>query len=179
MGPRPNGRGKVSRSTSSSISAWRQWGRGQTAAESGACRPGLNSWTWRQWGRGQTAAERRGHAKFSRRLRASMGPRPNGRGKVGRRYWGCEVDERVNGAAAKRPRKAAARPAGRGCRPRQWGRGQTAAESVGSVGSVDALPRVNGAAAKRPRKGHELPCDPCKCVASMGPRPNGRGKRVV
>ena len=60
---------------------------------------------------------------------ASMGPRPNGRGKL--KSTILEVITRgVNGAAAKRPRKVAlpwvlAVLAWR----RQWGRGQTAAES--------------------------------------------------
>ena len=60
-----------------------------------------------------------------------MGPRPDGRGK-GREPPAAGAVGSVNGAAARRPRKDI-----EGCRDgrwahkRQWGRGQTAAESGG------------------------------------------------
>ena len=81
-----------------------------------------------QWGRGQTAAERR-KLKFPRaRPPPSMGPRPNGRGKW-QRHGPPQSRGAFNGAAAKRPRKAAAL----------------------NISSKRAL-SFNGAAAKRPRK---------------------------
>ena len=60
----------------------------------------------------------------------------------------------VNGAAARRPRKACAGAWPLAIRAsRQWGRGQTAAESL-----IDSVVR------------------PTAMPASMGPRPDGRGK---
>ena len=104
MGPRPDGRGKYTNQLTVIIVYLRQWGRGQTAAESiGAVshprRPG-----GRQWGRGQTAAESAGRS-FRRTAAA-----------------------RVNGAAARRPRKVTTRVLPASVSGRQWGRGQTAAE---------------------------------------------------
>ena len=152
MGPRPDGRGKPARGPRAPFPFLRQWGRGQTAAES---------------------------APLVRRLvpvvHASMGPRPDGRGKLPLLPAPAPTCS-VNGAAARRPRKGGPlrtasrrarasmgpRPDGRGKgRPprtagrapkRQWGRGQTAAESHHH---------------KRPKKSE---------LASMGPRPDGRGK---
>ena len=108
----------------------RQWGRGQTAAERcRAGRPPLHG-NPRQWGRGQTAAERRGvPMRLRATAQASMGPRPDGRGKT------------PSSATLPHSRNASMgpRPDGRGKPPawdvvptstrRQWGRGQTAAES--------------------------------------------------
>ena len=155
---------------------------------------------------------------------ASMGPRPDGRGKT---LSGppCRLSRGVNGAAARRPRKAQIvesqpdgsirRQWGRGqtaaesmsaadlsevANRRQWGRGQTAAESSFSTCLKVRSSSVNGAAARRPRKGYNplarmraAPCvngaaarrprkglagrHPVLCIdASMGPRPDGRGK---
>ena len=154
MGPRPDGRGKSSPMTcTSSTRNTRQWGRGQTAAERiwrGIATP---SGRKRQWGRGQTAAEsrdRNGHDHVARL--ASMGPRPDGRGKtrlVAARAWPA----RVNGAAARRPRKV---------------------PSVG--GCAGRAISVNGAAARRPRKVAYGAAGGVASLASMGPRPDGRGK---
>ena len=201
MGPRPDGRGKCAPSAFYRCPAWRQWGRGQTAAEStcGAVRRAGRR--RRQWGRGQTAAERCGDVR-----RGRDGPKS------------------VNGAAARRPRKAFTRSLsedewkrqwGRGqtaaesrllemrprrAKTRQWGRGQTAAESccsfrkfpyasLASMGPrpdgrgkvpraarVGLVPGVNGAAARRPRKGPHRAGGAPRNHASMGPRPDGRGK---
>ena len=129
MGPRPDGRGKLLRRGRMKNQAMRQWGRGQTAAESArvllmsgraygvngaaARRPRKvrNAVVWdkptpRQWGRGQTAAESDRACDKAFERGASMGPRPDGRGKPN------SVDDM--GAVHA---------------PRQWGRGQTAAES--------------------------------------------------
>ena len=160
--------------------ALRQWGRGQTAAESPAPCAIRDRHPQRQWGRGQTAAERSAkiaNMEFGRI--ASMGPRPDGRGKPqGFQYW--VFDFRVNGAAARRPRKGRARSratrAARGVngaaarRPRKDWRGRLL--RIGRDG-------VNGAAARRPRKDCKVELRGRGAVASMGPRPDGRGKRWI
>ena len=154
MGPRPNGRGKLPLiGLPSDGPPERQWGRGQTAAERrepwncAYCRSSVN---------GAAAKRPRKATRPARRFSRSSG---------------------VNGAAAKRPRKE---DAGAVVAPakvvRQWGRGQTAAESaemtpnrVGGAASMGPRPNgrgKRGAGAARPERKH----------ASMGPRPNGRGK---
>ena len=82
MGPRPDGRGKYGLGNLAAAALLRQWGRGQTAAESAD--------SLRKVAAGEMA---------------SMGPRPDGRGK---RPAGTARDAptSVNGAAARRPRKA-------------------------------------------------------------------------
>ena len=91
-------------------------------------------------------------AEWESVLQASMGPRPDGRGKnaLTGKYLTAEM--------------------------RQWGRGQTAAESPN--GPVRRPPNagVNGAAARRPRKGGSGASRVMDAAASMGPRPDGRGK---
>ena len=153
MGPRPDGRGK---------------GSARTAATCGFRR---------QWGRGQTAAESRHSVSPVDAAAASMGPRPDGRGKFST-LWACPLSSvRVNGAAARRPRKGrrAARASLRRLL-RQWGRGQTAAERRPKHRPDWRGHSVNGAAARRPRK-VECRCHFCgRKFASMGPRPDGRGK---
>ena len=153
MGPRPDGRGKVFRLGKRGSAARRQWGRGQTAAESPSTTWRCGTECKRQWGRGQTAAERR----------------PPRRGR--------QTRVRVNGAAARRPRKEVQCLHSRtSVTPRQWGRGQTAAESRPSR-LVDAAGiGVNGAAARRPRKDRTHRTCNRDAHASMGPRPDGRGK---
>ena len=156
MGPRPNGRGKRLASGVVIDHVQRQWGRGQTAAESGIAAAQLHCLDLRQWGRGQTAAER-------------MPPRPAS----------CAASS-VNGAAAKRPRKAARPPANtwrgtfrvNGAAAKRPRKGPIRA-GAGRTGFTS----VNGAAAKRPRKAVEIHrvLKPTGS-ASMGPRPNGRGK---
>ena len=83
MGPRPNGRGKSMMAAAMNAMIKRQWGRGQTAAESRKISDikSLKA-ELRQWGRGQTAAESGVLAEFHHHGAASMGPRPNGRGKA-------------------------------------------------------------------------------------------------
>ena len=228
MGPRPDGRGKLRPPSAPCPSPMpasmgpRPDGRGKRrcAARSGRCAP------WRQWGRGQTAAE-----SSRRRCALAVGyncvngaaaRRPR---KVLRRDAPKGVKLGVNGAAARRPRKdpgvdAAIAQIGRqwgrgqtaaerfaaattdGVRiRRQWGRGQTAAERSCASASRAGQPGVNGAAARRPRKGSRRrryrrrrpsvngaaarrprkaergDCGMCAGRdASMGPRPDGRGK---
>ena len=63
--------------------------------------------TRRQWGRGRMAAEGRRPAIIGRSLNAaSMGPRPDGRGRRSTRCASPTAYSRVNGAAAGWPRKA-------------------------------------------------------------------------
>ena len=135
----------------------RQWGRGQTAAESSCSAAALSAHVPRQWGRGQTAAE-------------SWQPKHD-----------VAIRRSVNGAAAKRPRKGY-----RSCplptiqTRRQWGRGQTAAERRPTPRSRAQSKSVNGAAAKRPRKESSQRLSLAAVgSASMGPRPNGRGKTMA
>ena len=204
MGPRPDGRGRSGYLILMIFSLGRQWGRGRMAAEGalGATRPERPR--GRQWGRGRMAAEgyearrqRRGRAH-----KASMGPRPDGRGRHGQARRGSGAPGRVNGAAAGWPRKGTHTYGfTRLQRWRQWGRGRMAAEGGRrkKCGSMYGH-SVNGAAAGWPRKdvgrtqgwrfprrqwgrgrmaaegaGHgERGRPPVR--ASMGPRPDGRGR---
>ena len=176
MGPRPDGRGKAAGLAPRGTLALRQWGRGQTAAESPYDRLHTLAFVGRQWGRGQTAAESRRHDLSRPAWRASMGPRPDGRGKM----LAAPFSEAILFASM------GPRPDGRGkmtkaradviARQRQWGRGQTAAESLGPGRSHTRPPRVNGAAARRPRKVAPVYDLGRTGTASMGPRPDGRGK---
>ena len=228
MGPRPDGRGKridmaavahVCGVNGAAARRPRKAGRG--------FRLGIGSHASmgpRPDGRGKGSATRPG----SFRLEASMGPRPDGRGKSAGREATRRATIRVNGAAARRPRKVSdivhtvdvpqasmgPRPDGRGKARvgggggartgRQWGRGQTAAESGNLSAAFVALACVNGAAARRPRKdisvyeqarlksqrqwgrgqtAAERGGRPERIAeiqsASMGPRPDGRGKLIL
>ena len=204
MGPRPNGRGKQSTSRRSAHTCLRQWGRGQTAAErrcilgmqaaraasmgprpngrgksAASVRPLLRA--MRQWGRGQTAAERLLIIEPANREDvASMGPRPNGRGKATYVAPSADATSRVNGAAAKRPRKGALPCRGAARRPqasmgpRPNGRGKVAAGGRGPLRAAASMgPRPNG----RGKHVITAPSRGPQC-ASMGPRPNGRGKAM-
>ena len=182
--PRVNGAAagwprKVANSSKRSARAMRQWGRGRMAAE------------------GCAAQDSRPDPEH-----ASMGPRPDGRGRsccfsLSWDSCGC-----VNGAAAGWPRKAlpircraadstaasmGPRPDGRGrrrrqrpsphlVRLRQWGRGRMAAEGSRRQ-AVDWTPpprqwgrgrmAAEGLCRRPGREGRS---------ASMGPRPDGRGR---
>ena len=174
MGPRPNGRGKAALKASS-LRASRVNGAAAKRPRKVEAGRALIGKSLRQWGRGQTAAESTCPLFGANYPPASMGPRPNGRGKAAK-ILSVGWTHGVNGAAAKRPRKVAHHAAGRtvppasmGPRPngrgkcvvetpmkklflRQWGRGQTAAESCRLPRWRRGRPGVNGAAAKRPRK---------------------------
>ena len=131
-----------------------------------------------QWGRGRMAAEGgikpRAHGK---ELQASMGPRPDGRGRPGSRRITVARTSSFNGAAAGWPRKAFANgrrrrrgrsfngaAAGwprkadfsgngqRACLMLQWGRGRMAAEGYKERGEEKLDWGFNGAAAGWPRK---------------------------
>ena len=110
---------------------------------------------------------------------ASMGPRPDGRGRCARRTAPCAGRSRVNGAAAGWPRKEViGHVAGGRGHLRQWGRGRMAAEG-GTRGTrilacpeASMGPRPDGRGRPAPR-----PQLGERGRASMGPRPDGRGRR--
>ena len=178
MGPRPDGRGKARPQPHGGLGRRRQWGRGQTAAESRAWRQALN------------------------RTLASMGPRPDGRGKSdgpiqpvsgAERQWGrgqtaaerpglqsrTDLQFCVNGAAARRPRKVR-RPDGWHFIPpvRQWGRGQTAAERMPPAQRPNQMGRRQWGRGQTAAESACLPWEGGGYKASMGPRPDGRGKSL-
>ena len=137
----------------------------------------------------------------SQRPDASMGPRPDGRGRASPSSLPSSHVWSFNGAAAGWPRKAPLCPPATcaGCRL-QWGRGRMAAEGNRKAQSPPPPHCFNGAAAGWPRKecsrGPHLAshtsfngaaagwprkvCDHGRPArgrsASMGPRPDGRGR---
>ena len=182
MGPRPNGRGKTAppRTTCKS--------RGVNGAA--AKRPRKAAWARPRALPAELASmgpRPNGRGKFMSTLSsalgligASMGPRPNGRGKSSSSP-SRPPTTRVNGAAAKRPRKDQICVLFlHGVLLRQWGRGQTAAESrkVSTCTQPPSLasmgPRPNG----RGKVRQAISNIGRGGTASMGPRPNGRGKHV-
>ena len=116
----------------------------------------------------------------SRAYPASMGPRPNGRGKQRRGALAPRARARVNGAAAKRPRKAGwwYGPV-TSSRPRQWGRGQTAAERSRRPHPRHRAVASMGRGQTAAERGNSNNLQAWGVRASMGPRPNGRGKRYT
>ena len=177
MGPRPNGRGKSPSGRGAAPLTMRQWGRGQTAAERKRgptrrpCTTGVNGAAAkrprkeevagsgaahrkaRQWGRGQTAAESTCGRRSPPASPASMGPRPNGRGKTLLGALPCSASMRQWGRGQTAAESRTLNVSELLPLERQWGRGQTAAESSNSGACWGPKARVNGAAAKRPRKG--------------------------
>ena len=180
----------------------RQWGRGQTAAESASLRRSssrplsvngaaarrprkgrfagsLRRTRSRQWGRGPDGRGKSPKECGARMLemRRQMGPRPDGRGKPTRRR------------RRHRRRRASMgpRPDGRG-KQRRHSReaGRVIAASMGprpdgrgkfNLNYIYCIkPCVNGAAARRPRKELQAALAKETSFASMGPRPDGRGK---
>ena len=156
-----------------------QWGRDPEAAESGFETCDSGDGRSLQWGRDPEAAERIG-GKYSRfdSWPASMGPRPGGRGEIVSPSQPPVDLKGFNGAATRRPRRAAEagaasrggsgasmgpRPGGRGEILRefgpdaipelQWGRDPEAAESEGRRGRRRGKEGFNGAATRRPRRG--------------------------
>ena len=61
-------------------------------------------------------------------------------------------------------------------RERQWGRDRLAAEGMYPRGGWSRKGRVNGAATVWPRKEKKADAEREKNLASMGPRPFGRGR---
>ena len=106
-----------------------------------------------QWGRGRMAAEGSPLSAVYGRPVASMGPRPDGRGRI-------------------RPRTASTPTTAL-----QWGRGRMAAEGLHAGGRGGKHTSFNGAAAGWPRKADGRARLHWAAVhASMGPRPDGRGR---
>ena len=83
MGPRPDGRGRFAFGVVERVAVQRQWGRDRMAAE-GDVRPDIQGvGDERQWGRDRMAAEGYSRQSFATRFeKASMGPRPDGRGRL-------------------------------------------------------------------------------------------------
>ena len=118
--------------------AWRQWGRDRMAAEGGRRRRRGRRPCLRQWGRDRMAAEGRRRRSWCRESRrASMGPRPDGRGRLlipaglGQPD-GASMGPRPDG----RGRDARRHAYGIGLWLRQWGRDRMAAEGT----APDAAP---------------------------------------
>ena len=158
----------------------------------------------RQWGRDRMAAEGRYDDAATRERRAaSMGPRPDGRGRstecsTGSATgsvngaatgwprkgtcggWGGGSACSVNGAATGWPRKDGIQPfPGLGPLGRQWGRDRMAAEGAQADPILGGLcasmgPRPDGRGRLGPLRGAGWIVS-----ASMGPRPDGRGRFVI
>ena len=178
MGPRPDGRGRRREKPPHTKRVRLQWGRDRMAAEGEEC-----------------------HGEVVVPVAASMGPRPDGRGRSMRMPPYCVSPVLQWG----RDRMAAEGEISALFTPRnrllQWGRDRMAAEGgLPCVLSRGAL-RFNGAATGWPRKvcrARMIQVHPCRFngaatgwprkatgrtaallagnVASMGPRPDGRGR---
>ena len=155
MGPRPDGRGRgyslasAARCMTCVNGAAAGWPRKAATSQHLSRRVAV-----RQWGRGRMAAEGSPPRPTTPAPRASMGPRPDGRGRGAEGCRPARAGRRVNGAAAGWPRKGA--PAFNVWPPhvwRQWGRGRMAAEGThGPHWMLLHVTCVNGAAAGWPRK---------------------------
>ena len=132
-----------------------QWGRDLSAAESKEYFDSVVYFIELQWGRDLSAAESRRAVRAGHRGRASMGPRPFGRGEI------------LLGYEEKPPERL------------QWGRDLSAAESVWTSAIVGGLRGFNGAATFRPRRDTAHHRVPVRLQASMGPRPFGRGEAYM
>ena len=131
-----------------------------------------------QWGHGLAAVDGRPRAGPGARRPASMGPRPCGRG----RHAACPT------AADGRPASMGPRPCGRGRRVRNaWYQGRSACfngatalrpwTDVPDGYFAAGVLRFNGATALRPWTAGPVRHGPGRGrVASMGPRPCGRGR---
>ena len=206
MGPRPFGRGRLRMPPCQEPAVGLQWGRDLSAAEGvwfarGAPGEGAASMGPRPFGRGRQVVRGDG----ARAHCASMGPRPFGRGRAVNTIVISPRGGSFNGAATFRPRKVptapciSRRPRGfNGAatfRPRkvargmiclyrmgglQWGRDLSAAEGrVRDAGKCTTSSSFNGAATFRPRKAVRRSILSAGRLASMGPRPFGRGRALL
>ena len=153
MGPRPRGRGIIATRESATVGTLLQWGRDRAVAELGALGLGAVEANRLQWGRDRAVAELRSFPLgLWRPARASMGPRPRGRGIL------------VNAYAPS------------GLIVLQWGRDRAVAELIHGVGVRPRAPQAS--MGPRPR-GRGIYSNWSRCspprLASMGPRPRGRG----
>ena len=180
MGPRPFGRGRSEISElTGTIEALLQWGRDLSVAEGGLSATSLSIGSRLQWGRDLSVAEgETPDGAYRAGQNASMGPRPFGRGRR----------KAARGGIPKRPASMGPRPFGRGrisvtrgattTAGLQWGRDLSVAE--GRPPALDNNPGTfcfNGAATFRSRKARAADRPRYDLVASMGPRPFGRGRR--
>ncbi len=148
------------------------------AAESVAGQAGDRGRGVLQWGRSRMAAESDGDgARAVRAHGASMGPQPNGCGKLHRAGTEAGAEPGFNGAAAewlRKERTATPREREPACfngAAAEWLR----KVEPGAASRRDA-PRFNGAAAEWLRKGRAPGRPAPRRFASMGPQPNGCGK---
>ena len=203
MGPRPFGRGRRHCCACLVRRDLLQWGRDLSAAEgsSPSCAPPSRATCFNG---AATFRPRKVPSKVQsakENLRASMGPRPFGRGRVIRRFSRSRGIAGFNGAATFRPRKAVVvgeivpagqasmgpRPFGRGrhsggaeggqAGQLQWGRDLSAAEGRRPASRSARRCGFNGAATFRPRKAGRRARRNDVGPASMGPRPFGRGRK--
>ena len=157
-----------------------QWGRDLSVAEGSGAHTKRPAGRPLQWGRDLSVAEgRRRPQPVDAKRRASMGPRPFGRGRKveyhrHRRNQGASMGPRPFGRG--RHVRAAADLARRLL---QWGRDLSVAEgSRGSPAISSANLGFNGAATFRSRKGGSRRPTYLTSAASMGPRPFGRGRHI-
>ena len=204
MGPRPFGRGRESIESVRASNMMLQWGRDLSVAEGFLFFNFFNLKYMLQWGRDLSVAEgrrRRGMVFCARP--ASMGPRPFGRGRWVRAARRRKHKGRFNGAATFRSRKGPPSSCITSARTGFNGAATFRSRKGARKGRVAQLRRsFNGAATFRSRKaarmrpsagllrllqwgrdlsvaegtragrrGHRLG------VASMGPRPFGRGRK--
>ena len=194
---------KAEASSGAHLKCRRQWGRGRMAAEGRSSMQNLYRTGERQWGRGRMAAEgRRSPQKTSMGQQRQWGRgRMAAEGAAGRPGAAGAALPGVNGAAAGWPRKDAGPDGQRRPCQRQWGRGRMAAEGGNRRLAASGRPGVNGAAAGWPRKVEKRSLRQVEAEwrqwgrgrmaaegtilsnvrvrypdASMGPRPDGRGR---
>ena len=183
MGPRPFGRGQPSSGQRSRTrESTLQWGRDLSAADR-AGSPARYPRASPRFNGAATFRPRTDGAGLSETLagvHASMGPRPFGRGQRWAPNTRLTVLTRFNGAATFRPRTESL------CVPNpfayallQWGRDLSAADSWNSSRSLTSLWRFNGAATFRPRTVRTAEILRPAVMASMGPRPFGRGQGCI
>ena len=178
MGPRPDGRGRPQ------VRARRAEPPGVNGAATGWPRKAVCARCTRRaqmcvngaatgWPR---KGSRRGQCTRSR-MPASMGPRPDGRGRASATSRSPNGTTRVNGAATGWPRKAALRSSMRTVRSRQWGRDRMAAEGPPACRPSRLI--LNASMGPRPDGRGRRAASQALCalaMASMGPRPDGRGR---
>ena len=181
MGPRPCGRGRQVLYECPGKGAELQWGHGLAAVDGGpppavpSSSMSFNGATaLRPW----TAGPRILHTR--RRHRASMGPRPCGRGRHEQRNDRTDARRGFNGATALRPwtdtmvgKQRHRSLASMG--PRPCGRGRVHRRASADRGPGASMgPRPCGRGRRRPD------CAPGRTAqASMGPRPCGRGRHCA
>ena len=180
MGPRPLGRGRLAAARCASCACLLQWGRDLSAAE-GTCSvvppasgPAL------QWGRDLSAAEGVRVRDVLEDGRASMGPRPLGRGRwyvwsAGRMLSKLQWGRDLSAAEGEVPHRLIFAPA-----QLQWGRDLSAAEGANVAAFERRRRRLQWGRDLSAAEGTRLALPRGLCMlASMGPRPLGRGRAAA